>query len=183
MNFSRSPRRCVAIGCLAVFSLTSACQRREAVAEHLILDRQPLMLAFQAPYVTDGPTREVCFEFETGPVRAKNYNPLRLSAVLIDTAGRRDTLGGSRGPSMTWYGPYRVCLADDGLTRESSGFVCFQQSDWPERRCTVSEDSIRVLETLPKTRRAVYGALEVSASGPQHLKRITWWAGQRTGSI
>ena len=84
---------------------------------------------------------------------------------------------------MTWSGPYRLCLDDHGLARTVPGVACVHQSDWPERRCTVSEDSMRVLETLPTTRRAVYGALEVSASGPQHNRRITWWSGRRTGSM
>ena len=183
MNLGRFPRRFRVLGCLAVLALSGACQRHEVVAENLVLDRAPVTLAFRTPYVTDGPAREVCFEFEQGPVRAKNFNPLRLSVVLIDTAGVRDTLGGGRGPGMTWFGAYRLCLDDDGLARTSSGGVCFKQSDWPERRCTVSEDSMRVLEALPKTRRAVYAALQVSASGPQHIRRITWWSGRRTGSI
>ena len=183
MSLGRILQRFRVLGCLAGLALSSACQRHEVVADSLVLDREPVTLAFRTPYVTDGPTREVCFEFEQGPVRAKNFNPLRLSVVLIDTAGVRDTLGGSEGPGMTWSGPYSLCLYDHGLDRTLPGIACVKQSDWPARRCTVSEDSMRVLEAMPDTRRAVYGALEISASGPQHIRRITWWSGRRIGSI
>jgi hypothetical protein len=84
---------------------------------------------------------------------------------------------------MTWSGPYFLCLYDHGLDRTLLGIACVKQSDWPARRCTVSEDSMRVLEAMPDTRRAVYGALDISASGPQHIRRITWWSGRRIGSI
>jgi dihydroorotase len=52
MSLGRVLQRFRVLGCLAVLALSSACQRHEVVAENLVLDREPVTLAFRTPDVS-----------------------------------------------------------------------------------------------------------------------------------
>jgi hypothetical protein len=155
---------------------SAACDEDLHVASTIVLTPQPSRLTFSGPYITAGPLRRLCFQLAPEDARSVLLAATRISAVLIDSAGNRDSMPiSSRGD--LFQDDDRVCMQDQGLAREFPAVVCYTQPDWPRRRCTVSEDSIRKLAELPCTRSAVYGGVELTASASLPVKEVTFYSG------
>ena len=75
MSLSRFLRRFPAFGCLAVLGMGAACQRHEVVAESLVLDRDPVTLAFRTPYVRTDPREKPVLSSRRGPFASRTSIP------------------------------------------------------------------------------------------------------------
>ena len=146
------------------------------MASNAVLAPHASTFTLPAAYLARGPMRQLCLRLEPTDMRSVLLAATRISAVLIDTAGIRHSMPVSSEGTLLDDGD-RVCMQDYGLARQFPRVVCFKQSDWPRRRCTVSEDSIRKLRSLPCTLTAAYDAIELSATATVPVKEITFFSG------